>query len=447
MGLIAGDVVIGDPELPPNSPPEWTGTPAPNWTAGVGGTFDLGNFTTDVDGDTLTYTHDVTSTALPTAVTLASNGILTATTSLTAGSSSNIRFKINDGVNSLVTSPNITITGNTAGTGHRWNPGHYVRINGDPLAADQEAWFATAASIANANLNEANFKGMVCGIAWGRVNPTGTTYDFSDIYDLLDICAANGNKKLILLPTYKSFGSAPATYHTPADLRAGNIIQFANGNGRCAAVWRDGTGGFDNLRDRFAQCMVAIVNEFDAHPNFEMLSQVEAITSLQGYVSEGVGTPLDFTDLKMYNAVSYIYQQVEAAVVKMNYAPMHNTLGSYTAQIVQDFYDLGIMMGSPDAREVTGYNNFEGIGSIASKDYRNEMGAFTMATHSVLSATRADYDPDFVINNEQGHETTHLAWDVWLTEAGKAKANILSAITADPLLHTACPTIYSACDV
>lgn len=105
MGLIGRKVSV----QPPNLPPEWTATPNPQWQAGVGGTYDLSNDTFDQEGDSLTYTLNGGSAALPTGVSLASNGILTATSAVTEATTAAVLVDIDDGVNSLVTSPSFSI--------------------------------------------------------------------------------------------------------------------------------------------------------------------------------------------------------------------------------------------------------------------------------------------------------------------------------------------------
>ena len=445
MGLIAGAVEGSTPA--PNSPPEWTAIPHITGTEGVAKQYNLNNYVIDADGDALTWAWDDTSTNIPAEFSLNTNsGILTISDQIFEQSLSSVRWTASDGIAAPVASPNSTIIiGPAAGSGggHRWNPGHYARINGDPLQADQDAWSDDVESkILNWGSNP-EFLGVVVGIAWGRVNPTGATMDFTDIYRWLGNLASLGNKKLILLVTYKNFSGAPPTYHTPADLRAANIYQYENLQGYCAAVWRDGTGGFTDVRQRFADCLKAIATEFNDHPNFEILSQVEGVTSLQG------GAPADYSNAQMGNSLIHIYQEVTPLCTKLNYAPMHNNLsGGYTATMLEEMYQLGIMMGSPDARGVPAYRLFEGLDG-AQRDYRNQMGTYTLATHSVMAPSQnggADYDPDVVINNEQNHQTTHLGWTLYLTYPGKTLADILAAINADPLLHTACPTLYNSCD-
>jgi hypothetical protein len=105
--LLAGS----DPTFidPPNLPPEWIATPAPSWQESEGGTYNLDNLVFDPE-DTVTYTLNAGSASLPTGVTLASNGVLTATTAVSEGTTTGIIVDADDGVNSAVASSSFSIT-------------------------------------------------------------------------------------------------------------------------------------------------------------------------------------------------------------------------------------------------------------------------------------------------------------------------------------------------
>ena len=104
MGLIART----DTVQPPNNPPEWTGAITASWTDGVGGTTDLDALSFDQEGDSLTYTHDATSTSLPTGVSI-SGSDLVGSTSVVEGTTTGIRLKVDDGTASPVASDDFSI--------------------------------------------------------------------------------------------------------------------------------------------------------------------------------------------------------------------------------------------------------------------------------------------------------------------------------------------------
>jgi hypothetical protein len=104
VGLIAASPGV----QPPNNAPEWISTPNPTWQDGVGGTYELSNDTFDPEGDTLTYAHDATSTALPANVTV-SGSQLVATGSVVEGTTSGVRITVDDGIATAVASSNFDI--------------------------------------------------------------------------------------------------------------------------------------------------------------------------------------------------------------------------------------------------------------------------------------------------------------------------------------------------
>lgn len=435
MGLIAGSELIVI--TPPNSPPQWTGTPAPNGTAGQGSTFALANFTADPDQDTLTYSWDNTSTPLPSWLTLnTSTGLLTIDTNVVESITSSIRFKIDDGVNTPVTSPNITVNIGPAppsgGGGKRWNPGHYLKASGNPCDADQTGYWSQVLSQIASNASHSTMTGALVGLAWGRGNPTGNTFDFSDIYDCL---AALNGKQLIVMAAYKDYESSEPGLHAPADLQDQIVTQ---NQGKVACVWRNGTEGFPDVSQRFSNFLVAFINEFDSNPQVEMLSQDESTPSLGG-----VTAPADYTTLKMSTALQDNYAQAVAATDKMNFAPMINSLGQEVDNLLEQCFSIGCGVGHPDSRPTPGYDQFEGIGAV--RDYRTILPNCGIASNSVL-VTKTNFTPAQVILNEQNHKTTHLAWISYATAAGRTWSDITAAIQANPLLHTACPTAYASCD-
>lgn len=104
MGLLAST----NPILPPNNPPVWESPdPNPTWVDGVGGTYDLNSNTSDAEGDTLIFVK--TAGSFPTGVTLNSNGILTATSSVVEGTTAGFTITADDGTAAPVASPTFSI--------------------------------------------------------------------------------------------------------------------------------------------------------------------------------------------------------------------------------------------------------------------------------------------------------------------------------------------------
>jgi len=96
MGLLAHQ----DSIQPPNRTPEWTATPNTDlvssivFVAGVGGTYNFVNDTTDPEGDTLTFAK--TAGSWPNNTTLNSNGLLTVMSSVTAETQTGITLTASD---------------------------------------------------------------------------------------------------------------------------------------------------------------------------------------------------------------------------------------------------------------------------------------------------------------------------------------------------------------
>jgi len=106
--VIALEGVGGTPP-PVNNAPVWDTTPSVSWAASGGGTYDLAQDVTDADGDQLTFSLAVGSTALPAEVTLDEDGTLTATSSVGAATTTGIFFDVTDGEDTT-TSSSVTIT-------------------------------------------------------------------------------------------------------------------------------------------------------------------------------------------------------------------------------------------------------------------------------------------------------------------------------------------------
>lgn len=106
MGLIAASKPIS--VTPPNEPPEWTtDPPVVTFIAGIGGTTDLNDSVFDPEADSLTFVK--TAGSWPTGVSLASNGIVTATTAVVEGTTAGITVTADDGTNSPVASSSFSV--------------------------------------------------------------------------------------------------------------------------------------------------------------------------------------------------------------------------------------------------------------------------------------------------------------------------------------------------
>ena len=171
VGLLAASNRIS--VTPPNNPPEWSATPNPTWTDGVGGTYDLNDDCFDPEGDTLTFS--LVGGSWPTGVSMASNGIITATSAVTGGTTSGITVSCDDGTNAPVTSPSFSVTVNS-GT---WLFGTQ---QGSDFIAQWENWMATSMPICSAFVIQSYTDTWTLFRAFG-----GNAYNFERALDLMPV--------------------------------------------------------------------------------------------------------------------------------------------------------------------------------------------------------------------------------------------------------------------
>ena len=121
--------------------------------------------------------------------------------------------------------------------------------------------------------------------------------------------------------------------------------------------------------------------------------------------------------------------------------PQINSLSGEITNLFEHMYSLGDGVGSPDARETPGWLFFmgqQGGGETPPRDYREQLSRHTTISTSALQVRP---DPADIINLMQTNKVTHAAWITSTNWTG-----VKSAIQADPLLHTTCPTRYGSCE-
>lgn len=441
MSLLLGSRGTTSP-APPNNPPEWTATPTINWIATVGGTYDMKDDTFDPEGNSLTFVR--TAGTWPTGVTMDTAGVLTATTSVVAGDTSGITVTIDDGTNSPVSSPSISVSiipEPPIGGGIKWNPGHYLKIQGKPTQTDQADYEQDVLQSINANMDDdAVIIGCHCGFGWGALNPTGSQYNWDLVYTVLDRVATS-SKFLIAQIQSKNF-STNKGLEAPADILA-QVIE--TNTGWTAALWRNGTEGFPDVMGRYITFWTAFIAEFDSHPNLEIFVPTESATSL------GAFAPADFTTGKMAIQLDRMYKALAPLATKSNIAANINHLGTGAGDevpaLLETAYQEGMMHATPDAKATVGYTAFTGVATYSvpvTRDYRTKMGCLEVYSNDV-AVQQGGEDPPETIDDEQVHKTTHLSWIPSKTGA-QSWASIITAIIADPTLETTCPDKYSSCE-
>lgn len=326
----------------------------------------------------------------------------------------------------------------------KWNPGHYLKTQGQPAQSNQTGYITSVLSSIDANMDDnAIIIGAHVGLAWGSLNPVGSTYDWTQLDQVIDRIASS-NKYLILQVQTKSFGSATG-FEIPSDLSA----QMATTNsGQIAALWRDGTGGFPDVMGRYITFLTALAEQYDGHANLEIVLPVESAQSFGG-----TAAPTDYSNAKMAEQLDRLYTAMALEFIDTNFASNLNSLGgtgsdNQIPSLLERSYQLGILTGGPDAKQTIAYTAYEGTatGPVAvTRDYRTQMGVIYAVSQDVMGATPGDndQDPPEVIDAEQAHQTTHLSWIPSLT-GDKSWSSIITALLADTAWNNACPDNYAA---
>lgn len=435
--------------VPPNEPPEWLSTPIPSFQQGVGGTYNLAPLTNDPEGDTKTFSLDPSSNPWPAGWQMDSAGLITVSTLALAGTTTGMKVRVSDGENSPVTSPTFSCVVTSAATGKKWNPGHYIKPQGDPFDGTTQSAFLSAMSSQLSNQAEQipEFKGIMFPCPWGWLNPNGSTMDLNFLTQMSNQ-AKSQNKQWSVLVHYKSFlwlnnkppdPLDPKTVEAPSDLIASKVAQ--HNQGYIAHLWEPA------VMDRFIDCLEAIAAAFDDDPSFESILLPEAVPSFGG-----IGSPAGYDIDEYALELQRCYEAMAAAFTRTNVIPQINSLSNQVTELFEKAFDLRIGIGAPDSRETPGWSFFAGgntnpedpqDGEQAPRDYRGQLArAGTISTSTFGKTGRTEPQ---VITFMQEQKVTHYQW---ITSNGKGYTwtGIKNAIQANPTVHTACPTRYLACD-
>jgi hypothetical protein len=274
-------------------------------------------------------------------------------------------------------------------------------------------------------------------LAWGAINPTGSTFTGSAIDNWLAWHEING-RRLILEISYKNFRPNVGVL-APADLIAsGNVIQTLTG--WVSAVWRPA------VMDRFIAAMQWLAQNYDDESLLELVLTTESAPSLS------TAQAPDYSQAALHTQLQRLIAACGTAFTRTTtIVPQINNLGTYPPQLIEGAYQAGGGFGSPDCRPTSesilifGGETVDGIGT-GLRDYRGQMAHFEIASASALNEFTGDMAG--LIDFAQQYAVTHLSWVTSSSTPGQTWAEIKSAIASDPDLYTACPIIYSdGCDV
>lgn len=327
----------------------------------------------------------------------------------------------------------VVINDVAASAGTKWHPGHYVKTQGQHASTSTAAYVTNVTNAITGYVNDsAFFLGALVTYAWGHLNPTGSTYDWSPVYTHI---TALGGKKLIVSLSWKCYNLPNRGVIAPAD-----IISQSDANNQGGYTMHMETAAVMN---RYIAFMEAFAAEFDDNPAVEMVTCDESAPS---------GTAALFPRAAWATQLLRLYPAMAAAFVKTNAMGMVNSLSGYVPTLIEALYQARMGRASPDAFDDSGSRVFRGEDEDAThpttRDYRAAIPALHIGSAPSLAEGGKDYNgpPATMINWLQTQDATHQCWVLSLSSPA-TEAQIISAITADPLLHTACPTRYTACNV
>ncbi len=334
--------------------------------------------------------------------------------------------------------------GGPSGGGVHWNPGHYIRTSGDHSGADQAGYLAGVMRTVARVDDDPEVLGAMVTFAWGALEPTEGTYDFSSVRTVLDDLEARG-KRLILEISYKGFRGT-AERLAPADL-SGEVVATTKPRGGTTytvAVWKPA------VMDRLIALWTAVGAEFADRPGLEMVTSSESTPSLRGTRPPGYSPSVMAAQLRR------MYAAMVDAFPRSNVAPMINSLGGVSQVggedgLLEACYLLGAGRGAPDLYETPAFALFRGepAGGVTSvRDYRGTIPH--MAIWSGPAATRGNGDTDTpadALRWARAQGVTHLVW-ITYGSGEDSWSNVLAAIRAaaspDDIGDAPCPTRHAA---
>jgi hypothetical protein len=319
----------------------------------------------------------------------------------------------------------------------KWHPGHYIKTQGSFHSTDQSAYVDGVMRTLPRVMELPQLRGAYVDFAWGAINPSGTTYDWENLDQVVDwLCSRN--KMLLLSIGYKHFaGDEDAQLIMPADLIANGQAVSTN-SGKIAAVWRA------PVMNRYISTMKAIAARYDASPCLELITTSESAPSFGDS-----DPPSDYSVAALAEQLERLYVAQSEAFKQTNVAAQVNFLGNRAAGLIESAYRTGAGRAGPDAFDDTGTRIFRGqqvagAGTTA-RDYRGLVLQHAVASQPVLGGKDDNGPPANIVNWAQANGVTHLSWVSTVSTSPNTWSEIREAIRADGTLHTNCPAAYTSC--
>lgn len=403
-----------------NQAPAFTVAPTSASIAGTGGTI---QFTAvDPEGGAVFYTLTTTRAG----ITINASGLVTVTAAA-AGTSGNIVVQASDGI--LTASATCAVTVAAVGE-RRWNPGHYIKTQGNDSRTDQQNYWPDIFNTMDRAATFAPMKGAFVTVSWGSFNTTGSTYDWTYL-DALFAKADSLGQQLIVAISYKNYSGSVGLI-CPTDLRSANT--YATSTGWITALWRVG------VMDRFLAAYQAFATRYSGRSALESVSWSETAPSFAT-----ITPPSDFSNAALSTQLQRLTYQTVPMFPSSWVMPCINGLSGQTTQMIHAAYLAGAGFSTPDAVDTKGVRLWRGETVDGEQvptygDLRGRTMHEEIASSPVLGGKDDNGPATNIIDWAQANAVTHLSWVTTVLLPGNTWTDIKAAILADPMLHTNYPT-------
>lgn len=318
--------------------------------------------------------------------------------------------------------------------GKKWNPGHYLKVQGNSAQADREDYFSSIIRSFAKLDDSALLRGAQVKYAWGMLEPSLGVYDWEPVYRHLEYLSARGKKMILTIDT-KCF-SSDCTNLAPRELTSEVFRTSRETPTQIVEIWEE-----KNM-DLFIRFWRALGAEFDSNPDVEMIIGSESTASLAGEA------PANFSKAEYARQLRRMYTAQASTFKSTNIVAMVNFLSDEVSNLVEHAYTEGAGRGMPDVGDSDGSVIFRGDcvdKECGVRDYRELVPHFGLISYSTLNGghgTATDTPPE-IIDFGLANRITHYSWissgtneDSW--------DNVIFAIESRAQTgHTACPRAYT----
>ena len=267
---------------------------------------------------------------------------------------------------------------------------------------------------------------------WGRLNPTGSTDDWLDLD--ADIAAAQAvGASIEVQINWKCFsGCLSSVAIGPSDLSSDRL---PSSSGFTMAMHRAA------VMDRFIAFSQRLATRYDNNVTVIGVMPNESAPSL------AASPPTDYSTAAWASQLKRLYTASRTAFVKTPYFANLNSLGGQiggTNGLLEYAYQEGLGFAAPDCRSTTnetGITLFSGTTKTGEpapvRDYRGLMPATCVVSDSALNYDTAAN----IIDYFQARTFNRMNFIIFTaTTSGRTFAQSVTAMEADPVLATACPS-------